>query len=97
MSFTNYTYFHKVPFTSYADTVPLIVPFQSCTSGNDMTIAHSSPDHRKVLTTALEPMKILSGFCYTIVDHEGILYKFPVVYRRDGDLIGKFLSENYGN
>ena len=94
MSFTNYTYLHKVPFTIYADFESLIVPVQSCSSGNDIPIARSSSEHQQpVTTTSHEAMHIPSGFCYIIVDHERKLYKPPVVYRGDGDVVDKFLSE----
>lgn len=92
MSFTNYTYIHKVPFTIYADVKSLMVPIQSCSPSNDIPVAHSYDHQRQVSTTSHEAIQITSGFWYVIADHERKFCKPPVVNHRDGDVVDKLLS-----
>ena len=78
----------KVPFTIYADFESIIVPVQSCSTGDNVPIGVQIPSSSRqatyispVSSTTYEAMHVPSGFCYVIVDHERRLFKPPVVYR----------------
>ena len=105
MTFKNYTYCHKVPFTVYADFESLIVPIQTCSPGNDtasttvqsttglFSVVGSSrqPIAPPVSSTSYEAMHVPSGFAYVILDSNSKLIQPPVVYRGE-NTVDTFLT-----